>query len=384
MTQVDEGRIICQFTGDSEGPVLVCIGGLHGNEPSGVQALNQVALSLRKKGFSIRGQFLGFAGNLGALSLGKRFVREDLNRIWSKERVNELLEHQTFTDLRDEAAEMKRILSIVDEVFTRSKRKVFFLDLHTTSAVGGPFTVFGDTLSNRSFATNFPVPMILGLEEQIGGTLLEYVGNRGAVTLGFEAGPHSAPESILRQEAAIWIALKSTGILRKKDCKPFDGVRSRLEIPSRSLPRVVEVRHRHPVSKDDEFSMKQGFQNFHPIRKGQIIASDKKGDISAPSAGLILLPLYQSQGSDGFFLVRKVWPVWLKISKFLRSLRLEPYIHLLPGIRSHPSENGVFLVNSSIARWRTVEIFHLLGYRRCRPEGKTLVFSSRTSPPSDR
>jgi predicted deacylase len=205
MSPTAERRIICQFSGNSDGPILVCIGGLHGNEPSGVTALIQVEEELRRRNPRFQGQFLGVAGNLTALSSGLRFVHEDLNRIWTAERVEGLLRSQPTTgDLNLEGREQLELLELINGIFHRreEQQEVFFVDLHTTSALGGPFTIFGDTLANRSFARHFPVPMILGLEEQIEGVLLDYIGNRGAVTLGFEAGPHQSPESVGRHEAA--------------------------------------------------------------------------------------------------------------------------------------------------------------------------------------
>jgi len=327
----------------------------------------------------LNGQFLGIAGNLGALAAGFRFLNEDLNRIWSDERIaRQRTGSSTYSsDTSSEAQEQRELIGIIDRVFQDAKGDIFFVDLHTTSASGGPFTIFGDTLSNRRFALNFPVPMILGLEEQIEGTLLEYVGNRGATTLGFEAGPHESPASVARQEAAIWIALTATGILNKRDCPLFSASRQRLQEASSGLPRAVEVRHRHAVSGDEAFLMDPGFENFDRVEKGHTLARNSNGRILAPLSGRILLPLYQSQGSDGFFLVKKIWPVWLRLSKLLRSLHLDSYIHLLPGVNEHPTQDRAFLVNSTVARWRTVEIFHLLGYRRCRPEGDSMVFTRR-------
>ncbi|MGH9882173.1 MAG: hypothetical protein ACRD6N_12115 [Pyrinomonadaceae bacterium] len=55
--------------------------------------------------------------------------------------------------------------------------------MHTTSAHGVPFATVGDTLRNRKFALNFPTTIVLGLEEQIEGTMLEYVNNLRAVTM---------------------------------------------------------------------------------------------------------------------------------------------------------------------------------------------------------
>ena len=36
------------------------------------------------------------------------------------------------------------------------------------------------------------------------------------------------------------------------------------------------------------------------------IAQDKQGPIEAPEDALLLMPLYQSQGEDGFFLIKKL------------------------------------------------------------------------------
>ena len=55
------------------------------------------------------------------------------------------------------------------------KTEVFVLDLHTTSASGLPFATVGDTLRNRHFAQSLPVTILLGIEEQLEGTMLEYL-----------------------------------------------------------------------------------------------------------------------------------------------------------------------------------------------------------------
>jgi succinylglutamate desuccinylase len=52
--------------------------------------------------------------------------------------------------------------------------------------------------------------------------------------------------------------------------------------------------------------MKLGFKNFDKIQYGQTLAEDKNGPIYAQSNGYLLMPLYQSQGNDGFFLVRSL------------------------------------------------------------------------------
>jgi succinylglutamate desuccinylase len=48
------------------------------------------------------------------------------------------------------------------------------------------------------------------------------------------------------------------------------------------------------------------YKNLQSIKKGEKLATDNKGDIKASEDCLILMPLYQAQGHDGFFLVKEV------------------------------------------------------------------------------
>jgi succinylglutamate desuccinylase len=52
--------------------------------------------------------------------------------------------------------------------------------------------------------------------------------------------------------------------------------------------------------------MKPGFDSFQFIEKGELLAEDKSGAITAPIDGRIFMPLYQIAGDDGFFIVEEV------------------------------------------------------------------------------
>ena len=123
--------------------------------------------------------------------------------------------------------------------------------------------------------------------------------------------------------------------------------------------------------------MEQGLANFMPIDKGQLLGRDSHGLILAPSAGLILLPLYQGQGDDGFFLAREVRPFWLRVSGLLRRLRAGSLLRLLPGVRRDPTDGEALVVETRLARLYPLEIFHLLGFRRLRRTGTQLTVARR-------
>jgi len=42
-------RIIGSYAGSKKGPLLICFGGIHGNEPAGIQAIEEVFERLDKE-----------------------------------------------------------------------------------------------------------------------------------------------------------------------------------------------------------------------------------------------------------------------------------------------------------------------------------------------
>ena len=366
-------HLIGSVRGLEPGPTLILLGGIHGNEPAGVLALRRAFPLLEEKQSMIRGEVVFLAGNTRALLKGTRYVDEDLNRRWTAHNVRGI---NAATVPGSESLEQQELLAELEKGLKRARGEVHFVDLHTTSAPGVPFATVGDTLRNRRFAMNFPATIILGLEEQIDGTLLEYLNSLGAVTMGFEAGQHVAESSVSHHEAIIWIATVAAGNLQTEDVPELSRHRTMLGRAS-SGTSIVEVRFRHPIRAEDRFRMEPGFANFQRVKQGELLARDHSGQITARESGMVLLPLYQALGDDGFFLGREVRPFWLKLSTILRRLRVGDYVHWLPGVRRDPGNDMELLVNTQIARILPLQIFHLLGFRKRRWTRKNLVVSRR-------
>ena len=368
-----EDRYLGHVKGDRPGPTLIIVGSLHGNEPAGVVGLRR-AFARLPDGEGLAGEVVGLAGNREALARGKRWVDDDLNRIWKRKRVAEVRRlRESGADLDGLTVE-EREMAELEEAVTRAVdaardagQPVYVLDLHTTSGAGPSFCVLEDTLPARRLARALESSLVLGLEEELSGTLTHWLANQGVVAVGFEAGQHEDPAAGERAEAAIWLALEGLGILEEGSRPEVAQARRRLVKERRNLPRVVDVRYRHPVEPGDGFEMAPGFQTFQQVEEGQSLALDRHGAVKAPMDGLLLMPLYQSQGEDGFFIVRKISPLWLKLSIGLRRLRLSRAIHLLPGVEKHPEREGSFLVDQRVARIRALDLFHLLGFRRRGP-----------------
>ena len=370
-------RILGRFSGTVAGPTMLFLGGIHGNEPSGVHAARRVLDGIDRARPSFRGELIVLTGNREALARDTRFIQKDLNRQWTEERVALLEGSAPGGTEASEDREQREILEVLEEAIRNARGEIYFLDLHTSSADGPPFVTIGDTLRQRRFALRLPVPVILGLEEQIDGSLLEYMNNRGHITIGVEAGRHDRPSSVDNHEAVLWFALAAAGLLREQEIPDRDRHLRILLEAVRGIPRIIEVTHRRRAVPGGEFRMVPGFVNFHPVKKGQLLARDRQGNVYAGEDGLILLPLYQGQGDDGFFLCRRVKRFWLRLSTVLRRLRLGSLVHLLPGVRRHPVLPETLVVDTRLARWYPLDLFHLLGFRKRRMVGSTLTVTRR-------
>jgi len=150
-----------------------------------------------------------------------------------------------------------------------------------------------DTLRNRPIAFSLRLPVVLGLEESVDGTLLEYLTEQGHRAVLVEGGAHADPRSVDLHAAAIWQVLVVAGLLDADKIPGFARHRRLLDEAGAGLPRVLELRHRHPIEPTDRFEMQPGLRGFMTVPKGRLLARDRNGEIRAPESGLLLMPLYQ-------------------------------------------------------------------------------------------
>lgn len=380
-------RIIGDCGGaDQDGPTVVFIGGIHGNEPSGVIALQQVFQQLADNQTAIRGRVLGLAGNIPALAKQERFLSKDLNRIWDSgftsrftSRFRSRKNQTQFSENHEQVVEyheQNELFEIIEPLL-KLDSPVYFFDLHTTSSASAPFIAINDQLSNREFALRFSVKTVLGIEEYLEGPLLSFLNDFGHVALAFEAGQHDDPESVELHISFIYLALLVAGVIDETSVASLSQQPARIRLAEGKNRGIFEVIFRKSIAEADGFHMKPGFQNFDSITKGELLADDHAGPISASRGGHVFMPLYQNSGNDGFFVVRRV-PMWaLTLSSTLRKIRFDNFLALLPGVSRSPAYPDALMVNKKVAFLLATELFHLLGFRRKKTEGDTLIFSRR-------
>jgi succinylglutamate desuccinylase len=366
--------VVARRRAEAAGPTVLLIAGMHGNEPAGLSAAQRVLAKLDASAGVQRGELVVLAGNCGAIARGVRFVQRDLNRQWSDERVLRLREDAAnpAVALGPEDREQLELVNAIDAVLAEARGEVFVVDLHTTSADGIPFAMIGERLKHRSFALQFPLPLLLGLLGQIEGTLLEYLSARGCVTIGVEGGQHAAERSVAHHEAVLWIALAAAGLVPEGFPNDLAAQRDRLARAGRDLPHALRVNHRHAITPADRFIMQPGFANLQRVTRGTLLGRDVRGEIKAKRDAILVMPLYQKLGDDGFFLGAEIPEPLFKLGAWWGKLFAVLAVAATMALAHAPNTPAATSTTSAPSNIGQLAIF------RCMPQAHGLLFPGAT------
>jgi succinylglutamate desuccinylase len=306
-----EQRIIGRYEGDSSGPFLICIGGIHGNEPAGVSAIEEVLRLLDKEkadfpDFTYRGSFWGIKGNLEALKQKKRFIDRDLNRMLSESEISQFRHKAPALRLQEEKESLELLDLISSSIRQFQPPLTLILDLHTTTASGGVFSIAAEDDMSLALAKGLHIPVILGIATGLKGTTIDYFNRpeKNTFCVVFEAGQHEDPQSIDRTVSAIINCMRA---LQSVDPQHVDHRHDGLLMSlGEHLPAVTKLIFHYKIQPGEKFVMKEGFKNFDAIKRGDLLANNESGPVTSPYDGLILMPKYQALGDDGFFIVEEI------------------------------------------------------------------------------
>jgi len=297
---MEVGRVIGEYCSGTPGPLVLVTAGVHGNEPSGVIALQRVFGQLHRHRPKINGSLAGISGNREALKKNVRFIDEDLNRIWTPENL------QKEVPKSSEQIEMGNIIGALNRYPKSDYGMRYFLDCHTTSSESLPYISVQDVNDNDRWASCFPTYIVRGFSDLIQGDIDHYLSRRGLTGFVFEGGQHESDTAVENHEGIIWLALqKALGLdLESMPCYP-ECVEN---FTQKNAPKqkTFKIVHRHSLKNEDDFKMKSGFKNFSKIEKDQLLAHHNGKEIRSDREGYIFLPLYQSKGNDGFFVIEEV------------------------------------------------------------------------------
>jgi predicted deacylase len=272
------------FTAAKNGPRIVVLGAIHGDEHCGTKAIVRVMRRIRTEEIKLLCGSVRFVPvcNPVAFAQNVRYVHENLNRVFCK----------TATPQTNEARLANELCRILERGVD------MLLDLHSTSA-SGPASVFVDypTAKSEALAGALGVEYVLldwpavyandphGHASQ--GTM-EYAHGVGALGITVECGQHVDPASVDTAERVILRALAHAKLI------DFPG--ECVSTQRRVRMRTLEWKH----ADGDVFT--RMWQHLDLVPKGSLIATRANGDeIRAAADFVMLLPAHRARVNEEWF-----------------------------------------------------------------------------------
>jgi succinylglutamate desuccinylase len=112
--------------------------------------------------------------------------------------------------------------------------------------------------------------------------------------------------SVAKHEAIIWLTLAETGALKPEQIPGYNAKFALLNGLSDDPHKQFKIIFRQGITEGDSFELIPGFVNFQWVQKGDVLGTLNGQPLICPADGRIFMPLYQSKGEDGYFLVERV------------------------------------------------------------------------------
>jgi predicted deacylase len=260
-----------QFRGQADGPHLLLIGGVHGDEVCGPYALARLAHELTAGLLQLAAGKVTILpiANPAAYQQGKRFVQDNLNRIIGRYPQPQWPE-QAYADT------LARFIEDADYV----------LDLHAYHAGNIPYLFLDQNdAAHRAFAASLGMPYWITGWPELYSTApksgwscdtIGYAQQQQKTGLLVECGHYQDPASIIIADAVARHALAHCQLITAT--APMNGAAQRV--------RVTQI-----VWRDRDGDFVQPWVNLQACAKGEPIIAYADGSFwTAPEDGMIVLP----------------------------------------------------------------------------------------------
>ncbi|EKD44276.1 MAG: succinylglutamate desuccinylase/aspartoacylase [uncultured bacterium (gcode 4)] len=261
--------IIWLYLIDSENPwpTVAIFSWIHWDEISGIRAAKKLLSDIRTWKIPIRkGRIMLLIwANRKAIKAGKRYMRDNLNRLFIDEIKGEWYEYER-------SKELKEVL----------KKCEYILDLHSTSWLSVPYIM--TEKKHVPFAKKLWIPTMVVWWGQLGSAFITgdtdgYINSHWWVWFTFEAWDHLSPEWA---KNAYRISLNYLSILKLIDESHFQeiaGDRKYVKMENIYICESGAFEFRLPLP-----------ENFQPIRKGVLIWMDGNKEVRAEKDMILVMP----------------------------------------------------------------------------------------------
>ncbi|HWO07633.1 MAG TPA: succinylglutamate desuccinylase/aspartoacylase family protein [Candidatus Paceibacterota bacterium] len=288
--QLPEGASIISSSPDTR-RCCVIVGGVHGNEPAGIRAINTVT-TLARKEWQLNGNVYGLVGNPRAVEKNLRFIDENLNRAFGNPRNASSYEAQR-------AIEITRWFEELAKTYT----EVYVLDLHSVSVGEARIAVFNANNPKAEAWADRVSPISFHLKDAeyvFPETIAGAIERLGGIALIIECGNHSSEIGTAVALEHVERVLVSLAMLESPQVS-FQNTVTYSDEP-RTYKLIGCIR------PDAGFAFDFPVQSETPLTEGAVFAHDKSGEHRAPCDCFIIMPAKHPNPNDtdaGFLAIRE-------------------------------------------------------------------------------
>jgi succinylglutamate desuccinylase len=261
---------VMRVTGDTAGPRVVMFCGIHGDEVSGIHAIEKLFYDLFGGARRLaQGSLVLARANAQAIRAERRYVKHNMNRMFCDSYSPEI-DQDSYEFRRTQ--ELKPLLETCD----------YFLDFHSAPLADQPFIVVEQRAVD--FYRRLGIPKIMtGWSKfssgPIGGDTENYANTRGAISATLESGSHFDKAS---NDIAYRAAVSTLSILSMLDTNELP--------PSDEDAEVVEMYS--VITKDaEDFRYAEGATNFKQLRAGEAFAYQNGQPLTVSEESYLLIPM---------------------------------------------------------------------------------------------
>jgi len=286
------GSGIWQVSGTRTGPHLVILGGVHGDEKTGIELIKELQHKFQGKEKLDAGTLTLILGNEEAIRINKRGTspENNLNRMFTKDHLSGPV--LDFYESR-RAHELASILKSAD----------ISIDIHSTSVPSRPFLPCAFTARHENVYRWFDADLVLTDPDYILGgersTTDEYVDSCGGIGICFETGFAGDTSRLPVVLESILHILADQHMICPPDSRP----------PPEPVYKVYRLTKKILLTKEGFHYAGTFPEPFQEIKKGEIIGYHGTRKERAEQDGVIAFPKAPEQwhvGHDLFFLARRV------------------------------------------------------------------------------
>lgn len=269
ITRDEKLQSVIRVEGDQPGPAVVMFCGVHGDEVSGIHALEKLNFDLFGGMRSLlRGRLTLARCNELAIAAERRYVEHNMNRMF-RDTYGPEIDRNSYEFKR--VQELKPLLENCD----------YFLDFHSAPIADVPFLV-AEQKAVEFYSRLGISRMMTGWSKfssgAIGGDTENYANGNGALSATLESGSHfdkSSNDVACRTAIALLAALDM------------------IELGAPQTEATAEVYEMYAVvlKEHDDFRYAGKTQNFMPIKAGDAFAFQDNAPMKVAEDSYLLIPM---------------------------------------------------------------------------------------------